>query len=172
MDAGGEAEGGEKMDLVEVRVSGLAIDERNKTPVVLLQENEGERVLPIWIGPAEASAIAMELTGKKFQRPLTHDLTKTIIDALQADLIRIDITDLKDNTFYAKLYLRRDAEVISIDARPSDSIALALRSEAPIFVSDGLLSVRPEEGESGDQAQTLRRNLQDLNLEDFGKFNM
>ena len=162
------------MSLVEVRVSGLAIDERNRTPVVLLQEVGGERVLPIWIGPAEASAIAMELAGKKFQRPLTHDLMKTILDGLQAVLVRIDITELQESTFYAKIYLKRDAELIAIDARPSDSIALALRSASPIYVSETLIHAtagdfRPT---TENDAEALRTYLQNLDLEEFGKFNI
>lgn len=162
------------MALIEVNVSGLAIDERNKTPVVLLQEAGGERVLPIWIGPAEASAIAMELAGKKFARPLTHDLMKTIVDGLGATVVRVDITSIEENTFFAKIYLRRDSDIISIDARPSDSIALALRAEAAIYVEESLIKSSGGEVsiEEQQQGESLRKHLQDLDLEDFGRFSM
>ena len=104
-------------ELVEVKVSGLALDERNKTPVVILQEMGGTRVLPIWIGPSEASSIAMELAGKKFQRPLTHDLLKTVIDGLQGKVTKVLITELKDSTFYAKVLINQDQEVLGKEAR-------------------------------------------------------
>src|SRR6185503_12969204 len=94
-----------RMGMIPVRVGGLAIDERSKSPVVILQEIEGERVLPIWIGPTEATAIHMELAGKRYQRPLTHDLVVTIIESLKAKVSRVVITDLKDTTFFANIYL-------------------------------------------------------------------
>src|SRR5262245_62960298 len=102
--------------MVEVKVAGLASDEHSKTPVVILQEMQGSRVLPIWIGPTEAGAIAMELAGKKFQRPLTHDLMKTIVEGLKARVARVVITELKENTFYAKIFLAREKEILAIDA--------------------------------------------------------
>ncbi len=158
-------------ELVEVKVSGLALDERNKTPVVILQEMGGTRVLPIWIGPSEASSIAMELAGKKFQRPLTHDLLKTVIDGLQGKVTKVLITELKDSTFYAKVLINQDQEVLGVDARPSDSIALALRAGSPIFVSDSLLRLGREEPEVSDEerAETLRNFLRNMPPEDFGK---
>jgi bifunctional DNase/RNase len=157
---------------VEVRVSGLAIDERNKTPVVLLQERDGDRVLPIWIGPAEASAIAMELAGKKFQRPLTHDLMKTLVDGLGGEVVRIEVTALQDSTFFARILLRHGEDLIAVDARPSDSIALALRARAPIFVEESLIQSTSGEMSSEDKADALRKYLLGLDLEDFGKFSM
>ena len=118
------------MSMIPVRVGGLAIDERTKSPVVLLQEIEGTRVLPIWIGPMEASAIHMELLGKKYQRPLTHDLMINIMEGLNAKVSRVVITDLKDSTFFANIYVDGGSGAVAIDARPSDSIAIALRSRA------------------------------------------
>lgn len=164
--------------MIEVRVAHLGLDRTTNTPVVILQEREGERVLPIWIGPAEASAIAMELAGVKFSRPLTHDLLKQVIVGLGADLRKVIITQVKDNTYYAELHIYRGDAVIQVDARPSDSIAVALRLKAPIFTSDGLLehtSVETGEGplDSGPQpldADQLKTYLQNLNPEDFGKF--
>src|SRR3989442_1464096 len=106
---------------IQVRVAHLGLDRTTNTPVVILQEQEGERVLPIWIGPAEASAIAMELAGVKFARPLTHDLLKQVILGLGADLRKVIITQVKDNTYFAELHIYRGDAVIQIDARPSDS---------------------------------------------------
>jgi hypothetical protein len=160
--------------MVEVKVAGLAIDERSKTPVVILQEIGGARVLPIWIGPTEAGAIAMEIAGKKFQRPLTHDLMKTLIEGLKATVTRVHITELRENTFYAKIFLARDSEILAIDARPSDSIALAIRTKSPIYVAPELLSEErpPEPVSDEERARALQRHLRDMNPEDFGKFSL
>lgn len=160
--------------MVEVKVAGLAIDERSKTPIVILQEIDGSRVLPIWIGPNEASSIAMELAGKKFQRPLTHDLMKTMIEGLSASVARVLITELRESTFYAKIFLLHDNEILAVDARPSDSIALAIRVKSPIFVAPELLGPRGEEPPMTDEerAAALKKHLRDMNPEDFGKFNM
>jgi hypothetical protein len=157
-------------------VAHLGLDRATNSPVVILQEKDGERVLPIWIGPAEASAIAMELAGVKFSRPLTHDLLKQVIVGLGADLRRVMITQVKDNTYFAELHLHRDDHVIQIDARPSDSIALALRLSAPIFTRKELLeassfeSVEPSEGPQPLDAEQLKSYLENLDPEDFGKF--
>ena len=166
--------------MIEVRVAHLGLDRQSNTPVVILQEREGERVLPIWIGPAEASAIAMELAGVKFSRPLTHDLLKQVIVGLGADLRKVIITQVKDNTYYAELHIYRGDTVIQIDARPSDSIAVALRLKAPIFTSETLLeltSVDTGDAPGGDKvipeqldADALKTYLQNLDPEDFGKF--
>ena len=164
--------------MIEVQVQSLGIDQLSKSPVVILQELEGDRVLPIWIGPGEASAIAMELAGMKFARPLTHDLLKHVILGLGADLRKVIITQVKDNTYYAELHIYRGDAVIQIDARPSDSIAVALRLKAPIFTSESLLALTSvETGEPGGASRTpsldpdeLKTYLQNLDPEDFGKF--
>lgn len=162
--------------MVEVRVAHLGLDRNTNTPVVILQEKEGERVLPIWIGPAEASAIAMELAGVKFARPLTHDLVKQIIVGMGGDLRRVLITQVKENTYYAELHIHRDDHVVQVDARPSDSIAVALRLKAPIFTQEDLLELTSVDtgGEPGSQqswdAEALKNYLQNLDPEDFGKF--
>jgi bifunctional DNase/RNase len=166
--------------MVQVRVSGLIVDDNSKSPVVILQEIEGERYLPIWIGPFEAQAIANEIQGKKFPRPLTHDLLASTIGSLKGKVSRIVINDLKDKTFFASIIIERGEEVVSLDARPSDSIALAVRAAAPIFVSEKIL-----EGEGGarptalgtepteeERAEDLRKRLEGLDPEDFGKFSM
>lgn len=159
------------VDMVEVQVSGLALDDRNKTPVVLLREREGTRVLPIWIGPSEANSIAMELAGKKFQRPLTHDLLKTVIEGLHGKVTKVLITELKESTFYARVLILQENDVLGIDARPSDSIALALRAGSPIFVSESLFQLGREEKEISEEetAEALRKFLRNLPPEDFGK---
>jgi bifunctional DNase/RNase len=155
--------------LVETRVVGVRMDQNAQSPVVILQESEGERVLPIWIGHAEAGSIAMHLTGRKFERPLTHDLMKTVIEGLKATLEKVAVTELRSNTFLAKLVLERDNEVISIDARPSDSIAVALRMGAPIYVAEDLFKLRGKPKiDPTDSAQRLRDFLEGMNPEDFG----
>ena len=162
--------------MIEVRVAHLGLDRTTNTPVVILQEKDGERVLPIWIGPAEASAIAMELAGVKFSRPLTHDLLKQVIVGLGAQLYRVLITQVKENTYFAELQIRRGDHVVQIDARPSDSIAVALRLKAPIFTVDDLLeltsvdTVDPTEGPQPLDADQLKSYLENLDPEDFGKF--
>jgi bifunctional DNase/RNase len=164
--------------VIEVRVAHLGLDKTTNTPVVILQEQYGERVLPIWIGPAEASAIAMELAGMKFARPLTHDLLKQVIVGLGADLRKVIITKVQDNTYFAELHIYRGDAVVNIDARPSDSIAVALRLKAPIFTSDELLEhtsvdtseLSPDTTTPPLDADWLKNHLQNLDPEDFGKF--
>jgi hypothetical protein len=166
-----------KQQMVEVNVEHLGLDRTTNSPVVILKEKDGDRVLPIWIGPAEASAIAMELAGVKFARPLTHDLLRQVIMGLGAQLNQVSITRVQDNTYYAELDIRREDHVIQIDARPSDSIAIALRLQAPIFTSDDLLNIASTESPDRESppsdtldADRLKNYLQDLDPEDFGKF--
>jgi uncharacterized protein len=175
--------------MIEVRVQSLGLDQISKSPVVILQETEGERMLPIWIGPGEASAIAMELAGMKFARPLTHDLAASLIRGLGGALQRVLITRVQENTYYAELVIQRGTEIVTIDARPSDSIAIALRLQARLFTSDDLLSAtsleidtaaaeEPDfsgarEGGPDQQmtAEQLQEYLRKLNPEDLGRFN-
>lgn len=156
---------------VEMKVWRLALDERTDTPVVMLQEAAGDRLLPIWIGRAEARAIAMELAGRKFQRPLTHDLIKTIIDGLDGAVAKITIVELKDSTFYAKIFIQKEDEIVGIDARPSDSIAIALRTRSPIFAAEELLQPQPtpDDLSEDERAEALRKYLEEMDPEDFGK---
>ena len=175
--------------LVEVRVQSLALDRSTNTPVVILQEVDGERVLPIWIGPGEASAIAMQLADMEFARPLTHDLLCSVLKGLGGALQKVIITKVESSTYYAELIVRRNGEVFSLDARPSDSIAVALRVEARIFAQDDLLeeaTIEIADDEStaemsfgGFQAEAeqqpmgpeeLKEHLRRLNPEDFGRF--
>lgn len=175
--------------MIKVRVQSLGIDQNTKSPVVILQEDEGERVLPIWIGPAEASAIAMELAGMKFARPLTHDLFPSIIRGLGGDVTRVLITRVHDNTYFAELVIQRGEEIFTVDARPSDSIAIALRTRAELFAGDELLAdaqfevstaesadfsleAPPGEGpQPGLSPEQLKEHLRKLNPEDLGRFN-
>jgi len=125
---------------IEVQVARLVFDEAIKTPVVILKEIGGDRILPIWIGQFEASAIAFALEGVDVERPLTHDLIKLILDGIGATVEKIVINDLRNNTFYARIILKVNQSLISVDARPSDSIALALRVKAPIYVVEDILT--------------------------------
>jgi len=168
--------------MIEVKVWSLAVDEKNQFPVVILQSLDGTKRLPIWIGPPEASAIAMEIAGKKFQRPLTHDLLVSILNGMGAKVRRVEITDLRENTFYAKVYLEANGELLAVDSRPSDSLAVALKTKARIFVAPHLFSseldsllqteasapaVEPSEEQ---RATELKAFLENLNPKDFGRF--
>ncbi|HEY7684264.1 MAG TPA: bifunctional nuclease family protein [Gemmatimonadales bacterium] len=160
--------------MIEVTVAQLGLDRTTNSPVVILREKDGARVLPIWIGPAEASAIAMELQGIKPPRPMTHDLLKSVITGLGATVSRILISALKDKTYFAQLWLSREDHLFQLDARPSDSIALALRVNAPIFTEGELLEDGAEESGGGPdpslEAEKLRAWLEKMDPEDFGKF--
>ncbi len=172
--------------LVEVKVQSLGLDRNTNTPVVILREQSGERVLPIWIGPGEASAIAMHLAEWSFSRPLTHDLLVSLMEGLGGSLSRVIISRVVDNTYFAELEVRRDEEVISVDARPSDSIAIALRTGSSIFADESLLESVTVEGaedesvsmdlDSGEvsyleeKGEDLKEYLRKLNPEDFGRF--
>lgn len=156
---------------VRVAVSGMARDAR-ENPVVLLKSTEGEEVLPIWIGHAEGLAIELTMKGEKFERPLTHDLLKSTIESLGAVLAKVAITELRNNTFFAKVYLQRGHDVIVMDARPSDSVALALKFDAPIFVARDVFASHKrtlDEGTSPgpDADDELRRYLKDLDPGEF-----
>lgn len=153
----------------------LGLDQNTNSPVVLLKERDGDRVLPIWIGPSEASAIAMELQGVKAQRPMTHDLLKHVIVGLGGELRRVTITNVRDNTYFAELLIRRDEQMVQVDARPSDSIALALRLRAPIYTSDDLLDHGGSDAgtpapERRLDAESLKQYLEKLDPQDFGRF--
>jgi bifunctional DNase/RNase len=159
--------------MVAVQVAQVGIDPATSSPVVLLRELGGERVLPILVGPAEATAIALELQGVRPPRPMTHDLIKRLIVGLGAEVRRVVISDLREDTYFAELEVRRGDEVVRLDARPSDSIAIALRLGAPIFLSDELFDRRARSaGEGGppDGADILRAYLENLDPQDLGRF--
>jgi len=161
--------------MIEVIVAHLGLDRTTNSPVVILREKDGTRVLPIWIGPAEASAIAMEMQGIRPPRPMTHDLLKSVIVGLGAEVQRIVISALKDKTYFAELWLAREGHIFQLDARPSDSIALALRVSATIFTDPELLEEGAEEGgvppaDPALDAEKLKAHLEKMDPEDFGKF--
>ena len=170
--------------MTEVVVARLGVDS-NQAFVVILREKEGRRLLPIWIGQPEAESIVMQMQDIKRARPLTHDLCKSVIVGLGGTLRRVQITRVEKNTYYAELHLFRGDDIVRVDARPSDSIAIALRLAAPIFANDTLL-IEPEEGGDEDEepqfrsgetsadelsAEQLKKFLEGLRPEDFGKFN-
>jgi bifunctional DNase/RNase len=162
--------------MIEVVVQHLGMDPTSNSPVVVLREKDGQRFLPIWIGPAEANAIAMKLQDVPVPRPMTHDLLTRVVTGLGGTLRRVFIKSVKENTYYAEMVIDRDDHVFQIDARPSDSIALALRLEAPIFTEDRLLN-DPIEGDDAVQpdpalsAELLKQRLEKLDPQDFGRFN-
>ena len=160
--------------MVRVRVAHLGLDRTTNTPVVILQEEEGERTLPIWIGASEANAIALELQGVRPERPLTHDLMKLLVSGLGGELRRVVIAALRENTYLAQLLIYRGTDVFEVDARPSDSIALALRMNSPIFLNEELLQ-RDSSGEApppqpATDPDALKRFLEKLDPQDLGRF--
>jgi hypothetical protein len=152
-----------------MKVDKLGIDLLTHDPVVILKDLEGKRYLPILIGPFEATAIALALEGTPVPRPLSHDLMRSMLESLQATLEQIVIHDIKDSTFFAKLIVRRNGEAQEIDARPSDGIALALRMQAPIFVSDKIVleeTVGDKKTEAEDE-QRFKKFIEQLKPSDF-----
>jgi len=169
-----QAQEGESME-IEVRIRGLMMDPATSMPIVVLKDIASETVMPIWVGIFEANAIAIEIEKVAAPRPMTHDLTRNIIHHLNAQLERVVISELKDDTFFAVLWLRQGDEPLVIDARPSDAIALALRADCPIFVDEEVMQTAklntsgPPEGPTGEQ---LRGWLEGLNDEDLGRYKM
>jgi bifunctional DNase/RNase len=161
-------------EMIEVSVKGLARDVTTESPVVILGRSDSDKILPIWIGPYEAWAIAMEMSSIPSRRPLTHDLMKSMLEHLQATVEKIEIYDLRDQTFYARILLMHDSETIEIDARPSDSIALALRTKSPIFANSKLFHLKPTDDseEKKYDPQELKDRLKRINPEDFGKYSL
>ncbi len=175
--------------MVEVSVSRLGLDGSSNTYVVVLRETDGERVLPIWIGQAEAESILLQINSVPRERPLTHDLCKTLILGLGGELKRVHITKVTNGTYFAELHIARDDGLVTVDARPSDSIAVALRCGAPILADESLLITPGDESDDDDEsesqvippkpdvmstlemtAEQLKDHLANLRPEDFGKF--
>jgi bifunctional DNase/RNase len=167
--------------LIEMRVVGIMIDPVNSTPIVVLRDNENKYTLPIWIGVAEASAIMMELEGIKAPRPNTHDLMKSILTGLNISATKVEITELKDNTYYAILFLKILDKEIGIDSRPSDAIAIALRMSASIFVDKLVLDKSIEsiisatgisDTDSEDKKEKYDKLLKQFSSTEHGKYKM
>jgi len=160
---------------IEVRIRGLMMDPATNMPIVVLKDVASETVMPIWVGIFEANAIAIEIEKVAAPRPMTHDLARNLIRHMNASLERVVINELKDDTFFAVLWLRQEDEPVTIDARPSDAIALALRSDCPIYVTEAVLQSAklntsgPPEGPTAEQ---LRGWLEGLNDEDLGRYKM
>jgi hypothetical protein len=160
--------------MIEVRVDGLALDIASNSPVVILKPVKSEGVLPIWIGHYEAWAIAMEMSGFTSRRPLTHDLIRQLVKELEARITRVEVTELKEQTFFAQILLDTRSGRMTVDARPSDSIAIALKAKAPIFANEELLQPRAPEGRLSaiNDPESLRERLRRINPEDFGNYSL
>ena len=159
---------------IEVKIRGLMVDPATNAPIVILKDVSSDTVVPIWVGLYEANAIALEVEKATPPRPMTHDLLKNLIHGLNAEVQRVVVTELRDDTFYAVIWMERDGQPITIDARPSDAIALALRSDCPIYVSEEVLRVAKIVPNAGDSASSeeVRRWLENLNDEDLGRYKM
>jgi hypothetical protein len=157
---------------IEVRIRGLMMDPSTNMPIVVLKDTRSDAVMPIWVGIFEANAIAIEIEKMVAPRPMTHDLARNIVRHMNGELERVVITELKDDTFYAVLWLRQGLESIAIDARPSDAIALALRADCPIFVEESVLENAKLNPNAGPTAEQLRGWLEGLNDEDLGRYKM
>ena len=155
----------------KMKVTGIAIDPFTNSPIVILKSEDGTNVLPIWVGFMEASSIAMELEKTPRVRPITHDLIKNIFDQINFKLTKIEVTDLKDNTFYANIYLQNNDKEHIFDARPSDAIAIALRTDSPIFVNEGILE-KSKSIEIDEDKEKLAELLENISEGDFGKYKM
>jgi hypothetical protein len=159
---------------IEMTIKGLMIDPITNMPIVILKDREGDRVLPIWVGVFEANAIALQIENIATPRPMTHDLLRNILSEIDADVQRIVVCELKENTFYAMIYLDREGQTMAVDARPSDAIALALRTKAPIFVEDAVVESAKGLDLSKDttDSERLQQWLEGLNPDDLGKYKM
>jgi bifunctional DNase/RNase len=159
---------------VEMKIRGLMMDPVTNMPIVVLKDVGGDSVLPIWVGVYEANAIALEIEKVSTPRPMTHDLIKNVLSGLDARVHKVVVSELRDDTFYAVIWMEREGQIISVDSRPSDALALALRVDCPIFVEDEVLkssklATSINERVSSDE---LRRWLENLNDEDLGRYKM
>ena len=159
---------------IEMKIRGLMVDPSTNAPIVILKDVQSDTVLPIWVGLYEANAIALEVEKATTPRPMTHDLLKNLVQGLNATVQRVVVTELKNDTFYAVLWLDQDGEAVTIDCRPSDALALALRADCPIYVDEDVLRVAKVIPNPTDQAtqEELRRWLENLNDEDLGRYKM
>ncbi len=162
--------------LHKVSIAGLTMDPASNTPIIILKSEVDEQAIPIWIGLLEATSIASALQKIKYERPMTHDLFKNFTELVEISVAKVEVCDLKENTFYARIYFVSEGRNFDMDARPSDAIALALRYDAPIFVEDAVMKKsKMPEGEmevmdTSEEGQKLADYLENLSPEDFGKF--
>ncbi len=159
---------------VEMRIKGLMLDPVTNMPIIILSDLEGQRILPIWVGFFEANAIALQMENVATPRPMTHDLLKNVISGLNATVKKILVNNLWDNTFYALIYVEMNGELLAIDSRPSDAIALALRMKSPIFVEEEVIQkAKSIEGTRDlSDSESLQRWLENLRPEELGKYKM
>jgi uncharacterized protein len=159
---------------IEMSIKGLMVDPVTNTPIVILRDKDGQRVLPIWVGIFEANAIALQIENVATPRPMTHDLLRNVIQDLNGQVEKIVVSDLQDNTFFALIHVRVGSELRIIDARPSDAIALALRTRAPIFVEDTVIdNAKPfEMGQDKPDTERLQKWLENLDPDELGKYKM
>jgi bifunctional DNase/RNase len=165
------------MKEIEFRIKGLMMDPLTNAPIVVLQEVGGDMLLPIWVGIFEANAIALQIEKVDMPRPMTHDLLKSVLEHLDIEVTRVVVSELRDNTFYAIIFLRNGERIITVDSRPSDAIAIALRTDSPIFITDEVLAKaqRPDSPtpSSGQRAtEDIKKWLENLNPDDLGKYKM
>ena len=159
---------------IEVKIRGLMMDPVTNMPIVILKDLNGNAVLPIWVGVYEANAIALEIEKVTTPRPMTHDLIKNLLLGLNTTVRKVVVTDLRDETYYALIWVEQDGQVISIDSRPSDALAVALRLDCPIFVEEEVLKSSKIASTTSEKAasEELRRWLENLNDEDMGRYKM
>ena len=159
---------------IEMRIRGLMMDPVTNMPIVILKDLDGKSVLPIWVGVFEANAIALEIEKVPTPRPMTHDLIKNLLMGLGGGVRKVVVSDLKEDTFYAMIWVEREGEMIAIDARPSDALAVALRLDCPIYVEDQVLNSSKNVTAVSDKANSeeLRRWLENLSDEDLGQYQM
>jgi bifunctional DNase/RNase len=159
---------------VEMKIRGLMMDPVTNMPIVILKDVNGNSILPIWVGIYEANAIALEIEKVSTPRPMTHDLIKTLLSGLEAGIQKVVVNELKEDTFYAIIWLEKDGRLISVDSRPSDALAIALRLDCPIYVEDDVLNSSKAASAVSDRVnnEELRRWLEGLNDEDLGRYKM
>lgn len=159
---------------VEMKIRGLMMDPITNMPIVVLKDPAGDAVLPIWVGAYEAQAIALEIEKVATPRPMTHDLIKNVLTGLDSKVHKVVVTELRDDTFFAVIWIEREGRFISIDSRPSDALAIAMRLDCPIFVEDEVLKSSKLAATVSDKAsnEELRKLLENMNDEDFGRYKM
>jgi len=162
------------MPEVEMKIRGLMMDPVTNMPIVILKDVNGDAVLPIWVGIYEANAIALEIEKVSTPRPMTHDLIKNLLTGLDTRVHKVVVNELREDTFYAVIWLERDGHIISVDSRPSDALAIALRLDCPIFVEDEVLKTSKQASAVSDRVSSdeLRKWLEGLNDEDLGRYKM
>jgi bifunctional DNase/RNase len=159
---------------IEMKIRGLMVDPDTNTPIVILRDTSSNSILPIWVGVYEANAIALEIEKVTTPRPMTHDLIKNLLTGVEAKVHKVVVSELKDETFYAVIWLEQNGELISVDSRPSDALALALRLDCPIYVEEQVLQNSRSATNISDKVtnEELKRWLEGLNDEDLGRYKM